>query len=103
MLTPSELQHLAALKSALQQERAASKFENMVAALIGRLIGVTVAVAKSAFQHGADAGTGGRQGRHLRVECKKYADGTSLMARIEEKLDRTFLGRDIGNGVGPWV
>src|SRR5262249_23262543 len=37
------------------------------------------------FQHGADAGPAGRQGRHLRVECKRYADTTALS-------DRELLG-----------
>lgn len=73
------------LKACLQGERVATKLENLAAALLGRLLGVTIAVAKSGFQHGGDAGSAGRQGRRLRLECKKYSDTTALS-------DRELLG-----------
>lgn len=60
-------------------------FENLVAALVSELLGVGVAVAKSGFQHGGDAGPAGRQGRRFRIETKRYADTTSLS-------DRELLG-----------
>lgn len=73
------------LKRLLQEEPHAAKLENLAAALIGRLLDVTIAVAKSGFQHGGDAGPAGRQGRRLRIECKKYGDSTALS-------DRELLG-----------
>jgi hypothetical protein len=73
------------LKQELQDEREATKLENLVAALVGRLLGVWVAVAKSGFQHGGDQGPAGQQGRRFRVECKKYSDSSSLS-------DRELLG-----------
>ncbi|MCW3474700.1 hypothetical protein [Limobrevibacterium gyesilva] len=93
VLSPADLIHLANLKAALQEEKQAAKFEQLVAALIGRLLGVGVAVAKASFQHGGDAGTAGRQGRRLRIECKKYADTTDLSDRellgeVDQALDR---------------
>jgi len=92
-LSSADLSHLAKLKTALQDEKHAAKFERLVAALIGRLLGVGVAVATTGFQHGGDAGTAGRQGRHLRIECKKYADTTALRDRellgeVDQALDR---------------
>lgn len=56
-------------------------FEHLVAALVGVAIGVPIAVAKSGFQYGADAGTAGRQGRRLRVETKRYSDTNPLGER----------------------
>jgi hypothetical protein len=92
-LSDAALAHLTNLKAALQDETHAVRFEQLVAALIGRLLSVGVAVAKSGFQHGGDAGTAGRQGRHLRIECKKYADTTTLSDRellgeVDHALDR---------------
>jgi hypothetical protein len=82
------------LKAALQEETDSAKLERLAAALIGRLLDVGVAVAKSGFQHGADAGTAGRQGRRLRIECKKYGDNTSLSDReLEGEIDEA-LRRD---------
>jgi hypothetical protein len=56
-------------------------FERLTAALVSRLLNVPVYVAKTGFQFGADAGTAGSGGRHIRVECKRYSDTTSLDAR----------------------
>lgn len=69
------------LKHELQNEQDSSKFEKLVAALIGRLLDVPIAVASSGYQHGADAGPAGQQGRRFRLECKKYRDST----RIDER------------------
>lgn len=57
----------------------------MTAALVSELLGVGIAVAKSGFQHGGDAGPAGRQERRFRIETKRYADKTSLS-------DRELLG-----------
>jgi hypothetical protein len=73
------------LKAELQAADRARALENLAAAALGRLMQVPVAVAKSGFQHGGDAGAGGQQGRRFRIECKKYSDGTSLS-------DRELLG-----------
>ncbi|MCE2449082.1 MAG: hypothetical protein J4F35_12040 [Candidatus Latescibacteria bacterium] len=69
------------LKQELQKVPKASKLEDLAAALIGRLLDVPIAVAKSGFQHGADAGPAGQQGRRFRIECKKYSDTTDLNER----------------------
>ncbi|MXS82064.1 hypothetical protein [Nitrosomonas oligotropha] len=73
------------LKSKLQNDPQHSKLEKLAAALIGRLLGVPITVAKSGFQFGGDAGPAGRQGRRFRLECKKYSDTTRLS-------DRELLG-----------
>lgn len=86
-MSPSitDLDNLSRLKIELQADGSASKLENLAAALLGRLLGVPVAVAKSGFQHGGDGGPAGRQGRRFRIECKKYGDATRLS-------DRELLG-----------
>ncbi|MET4751186.1 hypothetical protein [Bradyrhizobium sp. RT11b] len=84
-LTPEELSRQSQLKSALQAERNAHKLENLAAGLVGRLLGISIAVAKSGFQHGGDAGAVGQLDRRFRLECKKYGDDTSLS-------DRELLG-----------
>ena len=81
------------LKQELQSEISASKFENLSAALLSKLLDVPIAVAKSGFQYGGDAGPAGRHGRWFRLECKKYSDTTSLSDRellgeIEQALCR---------------
>jgi hypothetical protein len=81
----ADLDHQAKLKAALQGDKNARKLEKLAAALIGRLLGLSVAVARSGFQHGADAGAAGQQGRRFRLETKKYGDSTSLS-------DRELLG-----------
>lgn len=70
------------LKAPVQAIDPPTRLEHLTAALVGELIGVSVAVAKSGFQHGADAGTAGRQERFLRIECKRYRDDTSLNDRL---------------------
>lgn len=77
----TDLENQKRLKCELQNESRASKLEHLAAALLGRLLGVPIAVAKSGFQHGGDAGPAGRQERRFRVECKKYRDTTSLSNR----------------------
>jgi hypothetical protein len=81
----TDLQNQERLKKLLQAEISATKFENLVAALLSRLLEVPIAVAKSGFQYGGDAGPAGQQERRFRIECKKYRDTTSLS-------DRELLG-----------
>lgn len=81
------------LKHGLQNETDSSRFEKLVAALIGRLLDVPITVASSGFQHGADAGPAGRRGRRFRLECKKYAETTrlderELLGQIDQALNR---------------
>lgn len=84
-LTASDIANQIALKQALQAESDYGKFEDLAAALVGRMLDVPIAVAKSGFQHGGDAGPAGVLGRRFRLECKKYSDTTSLS-------DRELLG-----------
>lgn len=84
-LTENELSQQENLKAALQGDKSAHKLENLAAGLVGSLLGISVAIAKSGFQHGGDAGAAGQQGRRFRLECKKYSDETSLS-------DRELLG-----------
>lgn len=83
-IPPSTPARLASLKDILQG-LPPRNFEALVAALVSELLGVGIAVAKSGFQHGGDAGPAGRQGRRFRIEAKRYADTTSLS-------DRELLG-----------
>ncbi len=76
---------LSKLKTILQEDLTPRAFERLTAALLSELLGLTIAIAKSGFQHGGDAGPGGRQGRRFRIETKRYADETSLS-------DRELLG-----------
>jgi hypothetical protein len=74
----------------LEELRAGSprKLEQLAAALFERLLDVRVAIAKSGFQHGGDAGTAGRAGRRLRIECKRYSDSTPLSDReLQGEID----------------
>jgi Integrase core domain len=61
-------QQLTRLRSELRAGSSGT-LEKLAAALISRLVGVSVSVSNSGFQYGGDAGTAGRGGRHLRVEC----------------------------------
>ena len=80
-LSTAEFDNQEKLKQKLQNASEASKLEHLVAALIGRLLDVPIAVAKSGFQHGADAGPAGQRGRRFRIECKKYRDTSPLNER----------------------
>ncbi len=79
------------LQRALQQMPTGA-FEALGAALIGRLLGLDIAVARSGFQHGGDAGPAGRGGRRFRLECKRYADNTHLSDReLLGEIDHALL------------
>lgn len=80
MVNAAELAKLQRLKQILQ-DADASLLERLAAVLFGKLLGVTVAVARAGFQHGGDAGPAGRQGRNFRIESKRYADTTPLSER----------------------
>ncbi|MDP8566218.1 hypothetical protein [Methylophilus aquaticus] len=84
IFTPDQAKNLEVLQKELQSI-STKVFEELVAGLISEILQIGVSVAKSGFQHGADAGTAGRQGRNLRIECKRYQDKTSLK-------DRELLG-----------
>lgn len=89
------------LKCIFQKEKSASKLEKLAAILIGKLLGVSIAVAKSGFQYGGDAGPAGQQGRRFRLECKKYRDTTSLNNReLLGEVDHA-LARD--DALEAWV
>lgn len=75
---------LSRLKEILQ-EITPGELEKLIAALVSELLGIGIAVAKSGFQHGGDAGPAGRQERRFRIETKRYAETTSLS-------DRELLG-----------
>lgn len=84
--------HLTALKKKLQNGDS-KVLERLAADLVSKLVGVRFTVAKSGFQHGSDAGTGGRAGRYLRLECKRYADDSplddrNLQGEIDDALRR---------------
>ena len=89
------------LKNELQNETDSSGFEKLVAALIGRLLNVPIAVASSGFQHGADAGPAGQQGRRFRLECKKYSDRTRFDERELLGEFNQALARD--NALEAWI
>ncbi|MDD9986484.1 MAG: hypothetical protein OXQ31_09450 [Spirochaetaceae bacterium] len=74
------------------QSATPSKLEHPAATLVGRLLDVPIAVAKSGFQHGADAGPAGQHGRRFRLECKRYSDASSLSEReLLGELDQALL------------
>ena len=84
--------HLNVLKEALQRGDPKA-LERLAADLVSKLVGVRLTVAKSGFQHGSDAGTVGRAGRRLRLECKRYADDSplddrNLQGEIDDALRR---------------
>ena len=100
-LSTTELDNQEKLKRELHNAQEASKLEHLAAALIGRLLDVPFAVAKSGFQHGADAGPAGQQGRRFRVECKKYSDNSRLSEReLLGEIDQA-LARD--EALEAWV
>jgi hypothetical protein len=84
MIRAADVEFQNELKQILQSEPS-GVLERLASALVGRLAGVTIAVARSGFQHGGDAGPAGRQGRRFRIETKRYADDTPLS-------DRELLG-----------
>ena len=91
--TPTDLVTLANLKTELQSAGKAGAFEELTAALISNLLDVPIFVAATGFQYGGDAGPAGQKGRRFRIECKKYADTTSLKERellgeIDQALSR---------------
>ena len=91
---PTTDEMLADLRKRLQSLTSGA-FEKVAAALISEHLDVGIAVAKSGFQHGGDAGPAGRRGRRFRIETKRYADSTSLS-------DRELLGEvDDALGLDP--
>ena len=100
-LNTAELGNQEKLKQELQNAQEASKLERLAAALLSHLLDVPIAVAKSGFQHGADAGPAGQQGRRFRIECKKYRDTSRLNEReLLGEIDQA-LARD--EALEAWV
>jgi hypothetical protein len=92
-LRSSDLVHQGELKAALQAEKSSRTFEVLAAALVGRLVDLSLPLARPGFQHGGDAGAAGQEGRRFRLEAKKYADTTSfsdreLLGEIDHALAR---------------
>jgi hypothetical protein len=82
------------LKKELSTDSQGGNLEKLAAALVGLMLGVTVSVARSSFQHGGDAGPAGRQDRRLRIETKRYGQSTALNEReLLGELDQA-LQRD---------
>src|SRR5690349_13138926 len=79
------------LKTLLQNEPQAGKLEKLAAALIGRVMGVSVAVTKSGFQHGGDAGTAGVV-KHVQIDTRPI-DTRPSMATTTGQFSR--LNNDI--------
>lgn len=91
----SKRKSLFRLKEILQELKP-RQFEQLAAALIGKLLDVPVAIAKSGFQFGGDAGPAGRAMRSFRIETKRYADNTSLSDReLLGEIDHA-IARDSG-------
>ena len=57
------------------------ELEELTAHLLGCLLDIPFVVASAGNQFGADAGTAGYRGRHLRAECKRYSHGTPISAQ----------------------
>ncbi|NVJ69052.1 MAG: hypothetical protein HWE08_01785 [Alphaproteobacteria bacterium] len=81
---------LAKIKKAFSTIVTPRQLEELSAALLAQLLEVPIAVARSGFQHGADAGTSGRKGRRLRIETKRYGDTKlnerELLGEIDQAL-----------------
>lgn len=90
-LSPAHQSALGSLKAALLAA-SPKKLEELAAALLGRLVGLPIAVAQGSYQHGADAGPAGAQGRRFRVEAKRYADTSlnerELLGEVDQALAR---------------
>lgn len=95
------MDHQYTLKRELQNATKAPKLEHLAAALLSRLLDVPIAVARSGFQYGADAGPAGQHGRRFRIECKKYSDTSNLSEReLLGEIDQA-LARD--EALEAWV
>ncbi len=91
----SKSEKLDRLKAILQKQKP-RQFEQLAASLIGTLLDVPIALAKSGFQFGGDAGPAGRAARSFRIETKRYADNTSLSDReLLGEIDHAIV-RDSG-------
>ena len=68
------------LLAELQKARPGT-LEELTAHLLGLLLDIPFVVASAGNQFGADTGTAGNRGRHLRAECKRYSHGTRITAQ----------------------
>ncbi|MBN9987126.1 hypothetical protein [Rhizobium laguerreae] len=69
------------LQQIFQDEKKAVKLETLVGGLVSELLNLDILRARASFQHGGDLGPAGANNRRFRIECKKYADTTSLKNR----------------------
>ena len=100
-LSLRDLENQKKLKRELQDGRTAVELEKLTAALVGRLLGVPIAVARPGPQHGGDAGPAGLQERRFRLECKKYGETSHLSDReLLGEIDQA-LARD--EALEAWV
>lgn len=91
---------LSTLKRYLQEGNSRT-LEQLAAELMTKLVDVRFAVAKSGSQNGADAGTSGRAGRALRLECKRYADTSPLDDRnLQGEIDDSLK---IDGAMEAWI
>jgi hypothetical protein len=89
------------LVSLLQKSDPPSVLENLTKAIVGRLLGIPIAVAKAGFQHGGDAGSARIHDRHFSIEAKRYKDTTGLNDRLlEGELVQALLRDD---GLECWI
>src|SRR4051812_42652836 len=75
----------------LLQEMHWRRFETMVPLLVGRMIDVRFAQARTGYQDGADAGTVGHSGRRLRIEVKRYSsnfDARDIVGGLRQAIAR---------------
>lgn len=93
----SHISQLERLRFILQNVITPKQFETVLSAILTETVQIDIDVAKSGFQHGADSGTAGRQGRKLRFEMKRYGDATDLDERNLLGGFRQALQRD------PWL
>ena len=89
-LDPKDLSALQAIVVA----ETTSTFEQAVGELLGNLLETTFAVARSGFQHGSDMSTAGRNGRDVRVECKRYRPTTPQKDReLQGEIDEVIADK----------
>ena len=97
---PLDTDHLSALQ-AIVLKAPAGRLEEASAELFTRLLGLTFSVAKAGYQHGADMGSAGRNGRDLRIECKRYKESTPFGDReLEGEIAQAVRGTP---GLEAWV
>lgn len=68
------------------------KLEQLGVELLSAFMEQPFYIARGGFQHGADGGTAGMNDRHMRVECKRYADTTPIDDReLRGEIDDALI------------